>query len=300
MSEQAGFRYFFHSPAFLKNQGLYHTAESRRGDFSVKIFWFKQQREGFSPLRAPFGGLDYTGTWSLDAASDLIVRLMAELKEEKIQTFVMTQSPDAYQPEENLSFARLLLETGFELQHQDINFHLLVNQSFRKHLHRSERWKLNKLIRHGFVFQKEEAISWEMVYPFFLESRIRKGYELSMSRESLERVFAMFPEQYSLFSVLKDGEPAAMAITVEVNSDILYVFYTADDLKFRKFSPVVLLHAGIYDYAAARKIRLLDLGTCSLRGMVNSGVATFKRSLGGIASLKNTWIWRLGASRKSS
>jgi lipid II:glycine glycyltransferase (peptidoglycan interpeptide bridge formation enzyme) len=133
-----------------------------------------------------------------------------------------------------------------------------------------------------------------------LDSRKRKGFELSMNQESLENVFAIFPENYSVFTVKNVAELAALAITVEVNPDILYVFYTADDVKFRKFSPVVLLHAGIYDYAKNMNFRILDLGTSSLKGLVNSGVATFKRSLGGIASLKNTWIWRFRANQKSS
>ena len=83
-----------------------------------------------------------------------------------------------------------------------------------------------------------------------------------------------------------------MAITVRVNSEILYVFYTADDLSHRKLSPVVLLHEGLYQQCIEEKFRLLDLGTASVKGLVNGGVATFKRNLGGVASLKQSWVKR--------
>ena len=76
------------------------------------------------------------------------------------------------------------------------------------------------------------------------------------------------------------------------SSEILYVFYTADDLSHRKLSPVVLLHEGLYNYSIDQKFSLLDLGTASIKGLVNGGVATFKRNLGGVASLKQSWVKR--------
>jgi hypothetical protein len=300
MSESAECRYLFNTARFLSQQGDFSTVAVEDEGFRGKICWSRVNQAGYSPLRAPFGGPDCQGFWSGSAAARLVACLVDELQVAKIQTFYLTQPPDAYDQEGNYAFFRLLPEAGFELSHQDLNFHLVVNQPFRRHLHRSERWKLNKLIRHGFEFQRQQHIRWDEVYAFFLESRRRKGFELSMNRESLEKVFELFPGQYALFSVVKENVTAAMAITIEVSPDIWYIFYTADNLIFRKFSPVVMLHAGIYNLALDHKIKILDLGTSSLKGIVNSGVATFKRSLGGVASLKNTWVWRPGASQKSS
>ena len=113
-----------------------------------------------------------------------------------------------------------------------------------------------------------------------------------MNREELENAFTRFPAAYKMWGVSVDNQLAAMAITVMVNRDILYVFYTADDLKHRKLSPVVMLHEGLYRHCGEEKFRLLDLGTASLKGLVNSGVATFKRNLGGVASLKQSWVKR--------
>ena len=285
-------RYFFNSHPFLHQQGEPNILELSKGISSARFAWYKQNGEGFSPLKAPFGSIEIQGPYSNSLIHQILEELIGQLKKEKVSSLTLTMPPDGYDFETGFLIAKALQNHGFQLGHQDLNFHLDVNLSFKKHLHRSERWKLNKSIRAGYVFQKVEKPNWDSTFKLLNESRERKGFRLSMDQKSLEETFSRFPDRYQLFSVLKDGETVAIGITLRINKEILYVFFTADLLVHRKLSPVVLLHSGIYQFCQAEGIILLDLGTSSLKGLVNSGVANFKRNLGGIASLKNTFIRR--------
>ena len=285
-------QYFFNSHAFLIQQGDPKILELCRGLSSIRFAWFKERGDGFSPLKAPFGSIEVQGPFSNSLIHQFLEDLDKQLNYEKVTSLSITMPPDGYDFEYGFLIAKALQNHGFYLTFQDLNFHLEVNPPFKKHLHRSERWKLNKSIREGYTFQKVESPDWENSFALLNESRERKGFRLSMDKESLEQAFLKFPGRYQLFSIMKELETVAIAITLAINKDILYVFFTADVLKHRKVSPIVLLHSGIYQYCLDKRINLLDLGTSSLKGLVNSGLANFKRNLGGVASLKNTFIKR--------
>lgn len=266
--------------------------EVHRGISGGRICLAVQKSECLSPLRAPFGSVEVQGPYSATVVHQLLDEVDHFAKAHKLHTIRVVHPPDGYDPDTSYLIAKALQARGFHLLHQDLNFHLEVGLEFKTHLHRSERWKLNKSKRCGYSFHPISQPDWDVVFPFLLQSRERKGFALSMNREELQKAFQLFPNQYKMFCVRIDNHMVALAITVWVNSDILYVFYTADHLGHRKLSPVVLIHEGLYNYCLQHKIKLLDLGTASLKGIVNSGVATFKRNLGGVASLKQSWVKR--------
>lgn len=285
-------QYFFNSSPFLAKQGVPEIVEVHLGISGARLAYFKNKTEGSSPLKAPFGSIEIFGPYSSTAVYQLLDRLDVTAKDLKLQTIRITHPPDGYDTETSLLIAKALQNHGFQIVYQDLNFHLEVGGDFKKHLRRSERWKLNKSKRSGYLFHSIPNPVWNDVFPFLLESRERKGFFLSMNQPELEKAFQQFPKEYQMWGVSLENQLIAMAITIRINTEILYVFYTADDLSHRKVSPVVLLHEGLYIYCIDQKFRLLDLGTVSLKGIVNSGVATFKRNLGGVASLKQSWVKR--------
>jgi hypothetical protein len=210
-------------------------------------------------------------------------------RKEKVHTAQIVFPPDCYQPEINVWLHPLMVSAGYQIAWQDLNFHSELSPSFETGLHRSERWKLKKSLQSGYEFRMIEDPDWEFVYRFLLESRQRKGYQLSMEREDLEKTCRLFPDAYRMSGVFFQDQCVALALTIQVNEEIEYVFYTADDVNHRKLSPVVLLHHGLATHCREKGIRMLDLGTSSIKGVVNSGVATFKRNLGATASLKSTF-----------
>lgn len=225
----------------------------------------------------------------LQAVAELLQNWEQGAKVLGIKALNLINPPGFYDWELNELLNKALDNNGFRLSFSDLNFHLPIDRPFAEHLHRSERWKLNKLIREGFLFKPISPPEWDLAYPILLDSRVRKGYQLSMTRQNLEDIFDAFPQNYGLFGIFKKSECVAVAVSIKVGSGIEYVFYTADKLSYRKWSPVVMLHQGLYDVAQNNGAQFLDLGTASLRGIVNEGVACFKSNLGGQTSLKSSW-----------
>jgi hypothetical protein len=282
--------YFFHSEVFLKHQGNPILFGANGYGNSVELAVFEENGRAKSPLKAPFGSFSRIGKPGKELFSEVLQKIETWAKETQIQSLSLVLPPDCYQSEGEDSVLEVLLSHGYKISWQDLNYHFKVENPFFGKLHRSERWKLQRSSREGFQFQPIANIDWDFVFPFLLQSRLRRGYSLSMTREELEAVFKAFPENYRCWGVYFRNQCVALSVTVRVNQKIEYVFYTADDADFRKFSPVVLLHSGIYSNCAESGIELLDLGTSSLRGIINDGVSDFKRHLGALTSSKTTLI----------
>ena len=282
--------YLFHSEQFVKQQGEAIELIAGMGESSARISIFLENGQALSPVKAPFGSFLFEGEPNPDLVRQILFQIENLASRMRLTIFTLVLPPDSYQPEIHFWLQSLLLDNGYQIAWQDLNFHLDLSKQFIQGLHRSERWKLNKAIREGYQFKKIDSPDWDFAYSFFLESRNRKGYTLSMEKSELEKAFELFPEHYTMYGILFSGSYVALAISIEVNREIEYLFYTADDLKHRKRSPMVLLHAGLVRMSQSKGSSLLDLGTSSVKGVVNNGVATFKRNLGATASLKSTFI----------
>ena len=274
---------FFLEPAFLDFQGSHFLAEA--DECRIAVFGDSELE---SPLKAPFGGFVLPENASPASMRRLIEKVDLYASGKNALSLEIQLPPECYSGAEKDWLMPFLEGAGFQKVWTDLNFHLPVDGPIRRQLHRSERWKLNKSERLGFAFQPVLQPNWNQVHAFILASRIRKGYSLSMTADELRESADKFPGRYKVWQVLSPAnELAAIAVSIDVSSETEYVFYTADDPVFRKWSPVVMLIAGIYEVALAEKKQVLDLGTASLKGMINPGLAAFKQFLGGLPSPKH-------------
>ena len=284
-------RPFFLESSFLSFQGTFEFLEL--GGIQLAVFGGPEK---ISPLKAPFGGFYFPETASRESFIQFLLHLDEIACLRKWTSIEIRLPSRLYYDGQEAGFDKELQSAGFHLIHEDLNFHLPADRPVRQHFHKSERWKLNKLLRKGFKFGINHKPDWSILYPYLLKSRIRKGYSLSMTENELKNSYEAFPERYRTWEVKSPGnELAAFATSVRVCKDIEYVFYTADDEKFRNYSPVVLLLAGVYENLRreAGDCAILDLGTASIQGNLLDGLAGFKRALGGMetskAVLRKVW-----------
>lgn len=282
--------YLFLTEPFLKQQGDFRVISASSGNSSVDYPFFIENGRILSPAKAPFGSFLFNSQPSQELIIEILDQLESLSRKEKIHHVQIVFPPDCYQPEVNVWLQPMMVSAGYQIAWQDLNFHKELTNSFEAGLHRSERWKLRKALQLGYEFRMIPEPDWNFSFHFLLESRQRKGYQLSMVREDLERTFNLFPDAYRMSGVFFQDQCVALAVSIQVNEEIEYVFYTADNVHHRKLSPVVLLHYGLANYCREKGVRMLDLGTSSVKGVVNSGVATFKRNLGATASLKSTFL----------
>lgn len=65
----------------------------------------------------------------------------------------------------------------------------------------------------------------------------------------------------------------------------------ADHAEYRSLSPIAMLCEEIVKDSRSKNIKIVDLGTASLQGELDEGLARFKRNLGAIATQKISYVF---------
>lgn len=260
------------------------------------IAWYSlENKQLVSSIRASFGGIDAAPNADFATYQFLYSQMVDWAKAQAATQIKVVLPPVCYAP--NVAWqAQILQEFGFELLYQDLNFDWAITaEPVQTRWSGQARWKLGKSQHMGWQFRQVSSPDWPQAYDFVLASRLRKGFELSMSKADFIAQSNLFLSDYQLFEVRSaEDELLANAVTLAVSERVLYVFYTADEPRARVLSPVLLLHAGIYEYAQRKGFGYLDLGTASLHSVVNEGVAHFKKTtLGAEPTPKYTFVKKL-------
>ncbi|SFB81332.1 Acetyltransferase (GNAT) domain-containing protein [Flexibacter flexilis DSM 6793] len=290
--------FFFYSPRYtdwLRAQIPQQLQRWQTPEACLLAWYNTDKKQLTSTVRASFGGIEATTHANFATHQYLYGQLLDWAKAQGATQIKVVLPPECYAP--NVAWqAEILRELGFELLYQDLNFHWEITpEPVQTRWSGQARWKLSKSQRMGWTVTRVSNPDLAKTYDFILASRARKGFELSMSQADFVAQCTQFPHDYQVFEVRNAaGELLANAVTLAVSEQVLYVFYTADAPQARALSPVLLLHAGIYAYAQAQGFGYLDLGTASLQGIVNEGVAHFKQTaLGARPTPKYTFLKKL-------
>lgn len=292
-------RFFFNEPPHLQQQG---------GENFLTFYWLNVDNQvidarlnviilcgnGFSPLKATFGGVEFSKTLSQELLFDFLdLSLKSCLN---ISYLKITFCPECYLD------AIQIRKIDFCIKHLkvqeiiiDENFHINIsNQSFHEVL-KSVRHKqlLRKSIRENFQFKEIDKPDLLEIYEFIARSRKRKNRPMTMEFEHFKQSIKSFPENFILFSVIDNNILIAVAVCIKISDEILYTFYLADDERYLKSSPLIFLLSGIYDYCKQMNYHVLDIGIASEKGILNEGLAKFKLRLGAQKSFRKTVFLRI-------
>jgi hypothetical protein len=288
--------FLFNEPHFLVHQpctsqvtfALWHN---RRKQIEAWLHLFVKEQQGYSPCRAPFGSVEFNPNLSVNHLDELVEAVRKYARQHSIRSVRITSYPDCYTEANAALLTYCLLHNGYNLAIQDLNFHIPIStRPFESIIRASERWHIRKCVRSGFSFAEEVQLDLPFIHAFIQASRFRKGFPMSSDLHSFEQMFSHFPGVYRIFTVRDTDKVIAVAVTVHINADILYTFYLADEVGYQSFSPTVLLLQGVYEVSQREGYRILDLGIATDRGVPNEGLIHFKRSLGGLPSLKPTFV----------
>lgn len=290
--------FFFNSPAYVqyqlsKNTNIqFQLFEVTDGKNTITCPLFYDKETAFNPLRATFGGIEVKGLFQENLMQELLQKVNKFAEQNALKSIQIAMYPEKYAPEMVATIHSVLLQQGFQVLYEDQTAMIEVNDTdLKEKMHRGEKHKLNKAQRAGFVCEQLADYMLPLVYPLIVAARQAKGYPITLQQTQLADLLQQFPQQYRLFGVWsKNSELAATAVCVQVHRHILYTFYIGDLLKFRSFSPVVLLHQGIYDYCLQNDIHWLDLGIGTEKGVLNTPLMQFKQNLGAEMSQKITYV----------
>ena len=290
-------RFFFNEPEHLRQQAgeevytfYWKNLENQllEARFSVIIL----DGKGFSPLRATFGGIEFSEVLPKESLTAFIQSAFCALP--KLESLQITFCPESYLSMnqrqvldfcfEKLSFKHCAVDQNFEIAITDLSFYETIKSSRHKQL-------LRKAVKNTFFFREEKEPDLALLHAFITRSRVRKNRNMTMTLVDLRQRVKLFPDNFNFFSVSHEQKIIAVGVTVKITEEILYTFYLADDEDYLKFSPTIYLISGIYEFCQRNNFKLLDLGIATEKGIINEGLAQFKKRLGAKMSLKKSFFY---------
>ena len=281
--------FLFLQPEHLLLQGGENTwivfAESKKG-IEIMMSLFLEKEEAFSPLRMSFGGIMAKETVRYSDVESFVQFMISFCQHQKVKALKITTYPFSYAPNLSAIYTHIFLQKGFLVSNADITHYLTLDDTFEDKLHLSALRRLRKCQKEGFIFEHWEQADLLFVYNFVTRNRNRKNYPVSMSFEDFQSTVAAFPDNYWVFVIRKEQEIIALTVAIVINKDILYNFYPADKEEYLQYSPIVMLMAGLHQFARERGFQILDLGISSDKSKPNNGLIRFKENLACKSSLK--------------
>jgi len=280
--------FFFHQRDFV-----FRNPESKIVSFlhdQLLIYFTHRDDELISLERSSFGGPVINGNFDLTDLSALLKKVTDWSLENKIFSIQVRCFPEAYDQPQSALIHKAFSLNGYEILYTDVDQILLLNADTGMDMNASRKWHVKKSRESGFQFRILDSIYLKRAYDLIADTRIRKGYSMSMSFPDLAEMFRIFPDHYFLFGVQHESKVIAGAVVIKVSATIWYCFYWGDDLDYRVHSPITYLVHELYSFAKDRGVVLLDLGTSSDKGVVNPGVFFFKKSLGCETTDRHTFI----------
>lgn len=242
-------------------------------------------KKGFSPLKATFGGIDFSIELTHKDLSKFIRNVIGELKSYDCGELEVTLAPSIHNQNLFSKQFQSLIENNFILKSSMLVSAIAVNHdSFESKINATKR---NLLRRSEDITSRIIPIdNFHEVYGCINQSQIERNYKLSMSESQLEKVIDSNKDRLLLFGVYKNGKIIGAIISMLVLKDILYIFYAGHLKEYDKQSPLIKLYETVYIKCQELNIRLIDLGSSEENGITKHSLVHFKNSLGAVNGLK--------------
>lgn len=289
-------RYLYNTARHLATQRASQAFSIRLWDTATQriVALFHADHDGETAVslpNAPFGGLEFAEGVPGECLGQLLAAAGKFCQDSGLVQLIIKLPPGGYDEKKSVFLKEVYENQGFTVVSSFLNYHIPVDgTSFLQKIHPSERKRLRKCQRTGFVAEIWENPDPERVFCFLAESRKRQGYALSLDLAQLQKLLTELPDEVKVF-VVKDGpEIASLTVAIRVSRRILYNFCPADNLDYRAFSPTVLLNCALYQYAQSEGVELIDLGvSLDQLGNEKTSLIRFKENLGGKPSVKVTY-----------
>lgn len=285
-------QFLFNTEAQVINQGNNFTSfVSLNKQNLTNIRWtvFFIEKDALSPLKSPFGGIEFDDTI---AESDLILFITTvekELIKKGIRNIKLTSPPACYQ-NQKISMLHIALEKcGYKTLYTDLNQHIIIQHSFESHLKDAARRRFKRSAP-LFQFEIPSQPDLHEIFILITNNRQYKGHPLTITLSSLMALYDKFKTSFITFTLRDQNLLIAAAFGIIVNRDIIYYYLPADHQLYKQHSPMIVLIQKMYEYGQMHHMQILDLGVSTEKGVKNEGLIKFKQHLGGEESEKCTFL----------
>ena len=289
----------FNSTEFVSLQDAnpvsYYILEPARKKALAGIHFHVEDQWAQSPFKSPFGSLEYSGKIYPDLLFRFLEYFEQQLREKGVSEIFIKNPPRIYEPEKSSMLETFFLNQDYRVSDAEVSAVIPVeNRPFTDGIRHSEKLRLRQAEQAGFTFQNLADDRVDEVYNFISECHREKGYNISITREALQRTIKEFPDHYFLFALFQTEKMVAASVAIRVRDNILYNFLMNHDKKYNRLSPPVFLMKHVFEHCRQNKISFFDLGTSALQGKPNFKLLDFKRHIGGKPSAKLTFYKKIG------
>jgi lipid II:glycine glycyltransferase (peptidoglycan interpeptide bridge formation enzyme) len=250
-------------------------------------------RVASSPYRSPFGSVEASQKIEPITLFKFLEFVNLSLIEKGLSRIIIKTPPVIYNNEIQTLVHTFLLNLKYHISNAETGAVLLADKSFEK---LSQHWEKRK-VRHAkakeLTLRHHSGEDLKLLYDFILACREKKGYSTSMTYEDLHKVVTMFPERFLLTSIHHEEKLVAASVSIKVNHQVLYHFYSDHLRPINDVNPTLFLIKELYEYAVQNNIAMVDLGTSSSNGLPNFGLLDFKLRVGATLTSKFTFEKRL-------
>jgi hypothetical protein len=164
------------------------------------------------------------------------------------------------------------------------NFHIVVDN--RNEVSKGNRKKQRQFSERGGSVSQVEKSDWLRIYKLLEQNRLRRGVALSMPWHIFERGLIDRPDAFTIWGATLESELVGGALTVEIDSNFLYVLFWGDTLLGRDISVVASICEKLIEFCTIKNYKVLDLGISSVDGLLDENLAKFKVNLGAVKTTK--------------
>jgi CelD/BcsL family acetyltransferase involved in cellulose biosynthesis len=286
----------YHPPDRFKS---HHLTLRRKGNL-VGIFPAVEREEDgrrvwVSHQGASYGGPAYSPKLQYHHLEDLVRALVEYAREARFNRIQLTLPPVIYndQPDQALPFA--LYRHGFQVVRTELTQAVQLDSDESGLLDtfvNKTRGAYRKAIAEGLTFRiidQPTTAELDRFWEILVENRRGLGVVPTHSREEIERLHRLIPENLMLAVVERDGEMAAVIWNFICNRHTVLEFYMAHNAAHQRLKPVPFLTYNSLLWARQRGFRWLDFGISSIWGEPTWGLLKFKENFGSRNFLRLTW-----------
>jgi hypothetical protein len=284
--------YLFNEPKNLTIQSSagwrsFYALRTEKRTARARVHFHIENNVALSPYRNPFGSYEFSENFQPRELFEFLRWTETQLKESGVRRIEIKSYPDLYNKNCSSLLLTFLTNLGYHLRSAELSACIKVRpDSLYQVMSSWEKRKAGQIRKSNLRFNILPITRFREVFEFISSSREERKQKLSMTYGQLKTVCDHFPERFCLFGMFDNNALAAASISMLINKEVLYNFYSAHARQYDSLSPVVKLMEGMYEYCQVEKIRLIDLGTSALQGRPNFSLLDFKLNLGATPSHK--------------
>ncbi|WP_417204720.1 hypothetical protein [Acetoanaerobium sticklandii] len=252
-----------------------------------------------SPYSSPFSLIFFRHNYTVKDACHFISGIKLISKHLNMNKVRFTLPPVIYSKELINILNAAFFSEGFTVKSLEINnyFDLKTHKDLETHLKLSPhkvRKNYKSAVRNGLVFSEISLEDIEIAYNVILTNREQMGYPLRIPLEQMRNIVNFENLVTRCFVVTKEELVIASAIIFDVNENVSQVVYWGDNNEYRNERPMEMLTLEVINFYMKLGKKYLDIGPSSENGIINTGLAEFKKSIGCNTNNKIIFEYTLG------